>query len=69
MQKENTPENGRRDVMKVAPDQAKTSGSLRPIFDTWIALNRIRRRLEKRHPILTDASASALRGWNSRLPT
>ena len=27
-------ENGRRDVAEVAPDQAKTSGSLRTIFDT-----------------------------------
>jgi len=34
MKKENTPENGRHGVMKVAPDQAKMSGSLRAIFDT-----------------------------------
>ena len=27
-------ENGTRDVAEVAPDQAKTSGSLRAIFDT-----------------------------------
>src|SRR5262249_25641359 len=30
-------ENGRRDVDEVAPDQAKPSGSLRAIFDTWTA--------------------------------
>ena len=35
MKKENTPENGRHGVMKVAPDQAKMSGSLRAIFDIW----------------------------------
>jgi hypothetical protein len=31
---ENKPENGRRDVMEMAPNQAKTSGSLRAIFDS-----------------------------------
>jgi hypothetical protein len=34
IKKRNTPENGRHDVAKVAPDQAKTSGSLRAIADT-----------------------------------
>jgi hypothetical protein len=34
IKKKNKAENGRRDVAKVAPHQAKTSGSLRAIFDT-----------------------------------
>jgi hypothetical protein len=34
IKKENKPENGRRDVIEVAPDQPKTSGSLGAIFDT-----------------------------------
>ena len=38
IKKEITPENGRRDVTEVAPDQAKTSGSLRAIFDTRAAV-------------------------------
>jgi len=50
----NQSENGKRDLAEVAPDQAKTSGSLRAIFDSHI----LRARMERR-PALSASRARA----------
>src|SRR5947207_15327829 len=50
-------ENGRRDVAEVAPDQAKTSGSLRAIFDSELGPSALRPLLVP-DPVLDVAPAA-----------
>ena len=61
IKKRNTPENGRHDVAKVAPDQPKTSGSLRAIIDTepLHTLHRRATRSARRAFVQSIRSASA----------
>jgi hypothetical protein len=61
IKKRNAPENGRHEVANVAPDQAKTSGSLRAISDTepLHTLHRRATRSARRAFVQSIRSASA----------
>jgi hypothetical protein len=60
IKKRNTPENGRHDVAKVAPDEAKTSGSLRAISDTEPFTHSIGASLDRRGGPLFSRSEARL---------